>query len=145
MNHTNGNLLHLLNQRVRLLNQRMNEKLKEYDLYTSQWAILYCLYMKGAMTQTDIWKYLNVEAPTVTRTITRLQQKGWLIRQPGSDKRQRIVKITEEAKIQLDELVEVVRNYEDEQIFDLTEEDEQQLRQLLDKIGSEGVNNYEST
>lgn len=128
------NLLHLLNQSVRLLNQRMNEKLNEYDLYTSQWAIIYCLHSNGPMTLTDIWQYLNVEAPTVTRTVKRLEEKGWLIRRPGADKRQRIVHIPDEAKDQVAQLAEVIRSYEDEQLFHLSTEEEQQLRQLLKTI-----------
>ncbi len=32
------------------------------------------------MTQKEIWSYLNVEAPTVTRTIKRLEENGWIQR-----------------------------------------------------------------
>ena len=30
------------------------------------------------MTLTQIWKYLNVEAPTITRTVNRLAELGWI-------------------------------------------------------------------
>ncbi|WP_079478078.1 MarR family winged helix-turn-helix transcriptional regulator [Halobacillus salinus] len=136
MNYSNHNLLHLLNQSVRLMNQRMNEKLKEYDLYTSQWAIIYCLHKNGPMTLTDIWQYMNVEAPTVTRTVKRLEEKGWLSRKPGTDKRQRIVHIADNAKDEVSRLADTIRSYEDEQLFHLSTEEENQLRQLLEQITS---------
>ena len=37
------------------------------------------------MTQKEIWQYLNVEAPTVTRTIVRLEESGWINRREGTD------------------------------------------------------------
>ncbi|UOQ95388.1 MarR family transcriptional regulator [Halobacillus shinanisalinarum] len=136
-------LLHLLNQQVRTLNKQVNEKLKDHELYFSQWSILYCLFKNGPMTQTAIWQYLNVEAPTVTRTITRLEQNGWVLREPGPDKRERIIKITEASQAKVEQLVEVIRTYE-ENLIGLTEQEEEQLRLLLNKLGlKERKNNYE--
>ncbi|MYL30905.1 MarR family transcriptional regulator [Halobacillus halophilus] len=134
MDRSDHNILHLLNQQVRRLNQRMNEKLKEYDLYMSQWAVIYTLHTMGPMTQKEIWQYLNVEAPTVTRTITRLEEKGWLVRKQGADKRQRIIHISPEAEQRRDEIAASIRKYEDEQLLGLTEEEEKQLRGLLERM-----------
>ncbi|UZM96996.1 MarR family transcriptional regulator [Lysinibacillus sp. MHQ-1] len=41
------------------------------------------------MTLTQIWKYLNVEAPSITRAITRLETLGWVERLDGEDKREK--------------------------------------------------------
>ncbi|UOR10899.1 MarR family winged helix-turn-helix transcriptional regulator [Halobacillus amylolyticus] len=144
MNFSNHHLLHLLNQQVRTLNKQVNERLKVHGLFLSQWSILYCLYKKGPMTQTSIWQYLNVEAPTVTRTITRLVEKGWVTREKGSDKRERIIEISNEAHAKVAELVEIIRTYEDEILIGLSAKEEEQLRLLLRKLGSkERNNNYE--
>ncbi len=43
------------------------------------------------MTQTDIWKYVNVEAPIVTRTIAKMEENGSIVHQQGEDKRERII------------------------------------------------------
>ncbi|WP_281658574.1 MarR family transcriptional regulator [Halobacillus sp. Cin3] len=144
MERSDHNILHLLNQQVRRLNQRMNEKLKEYDLYMSQWVIIYTLHTMGPMTQKEIWQYLNVEAPTVTRTITRLEEKGWLVRKQGADKRQRIIHISPEAEQLRNEISTSIRKYENEQLLGLTKEEEHQLRHLLEKMMvEEGDHNAE--
>ncbi|WP_163527720.1 MarR family winged helix-turn-helix transcriptional regulator [Halobacillus ihumii] len=136
MNSSNHNLVHLLNQQVRLLNKQINEKLNEFGLYTSQWSILYCLYKNGPMTQTAICQYLNVEAPTVTRTITRLEEKDWINRKPGLDKRARIIQINESTFGHVADLADIIRTYEDEELLGLTKEEEHQLRTLLNKLGT---------
>lgn len=70
----NNLVFHELHQKSRLSIKEVNEVLKAYGLYSSQYSILFCLKRFGSMTQTEIWQYLNVEAPTVTRTLTRLEK-----------------------------------------------------------------------
>ncbi|MFD2923702.1 MarR family winged helix-turn-helix transcriptional regulator [Halobacillus naozhouensis] len=136
MDCSNHHLLHLLNQQVRILNKQINDKLKDFGLYTSQWSVLYCLYKNGPMTQTAIWQYLNVEAPTVTRTLTRLEEKGWITRKPGVDRRARIIQINESSFDQVADLADIIRTYEDEELLGLTKEEEHQLRSLLNRLGT---------
>src|SRR5690606_5851570 len=90
-------LFHALFQKTRLLSKELNAVLKEHDLFASQWTVLYCIYEHGNMSLTEIWKYLNVEAPTVTRTVNRLAELGWLTIEEGKDRRERIVKLSEQA------------------------------------------------
>ncbi|MCI2455296.1 MarR family winged helix-turn-helix transcriptional regulator, partial [Listeria monocytogenes] len=70
--------LYQIHQGARLLSKKANEALAAYDLYMSQWTVLFCLDTFGPKTQKDIWTYLNVEAPTITRTVTRLEANGWV-------------------------------------------------------------------
>lgn len=129
------NLVHLLNQRARLIAKEVNNRLKAHNLYHSQWAILHCLHRLGPMTQTAIWKYFNVEAPTVTRTLVRMEKNGWIIRMPGEDKRERIIQLTEDAKRQYPIIQQTIHALEEEMLNDITFKEKKQLYKLLDKIG----------
>ena len=71
-------LFHEIFQKTRLLSKELNLVLKEYDLFASQWTVLYCVHQHEEMILTNIWRYLNVEAPTITRTVSRLEELGWL-------------------------------------------------------------------
>src|SRR5690625_5791444 len=82
---TNQDVFHTFNQRARLFSKSLKVHLIEHGLYSSQWFILFCLYHFGTMTQTEIWKYLKVEAPTVTRSLTKMEKNGWVIRKHGED------------------------------------------------------------
>ena len=77
-------LFHILFQQNRYLVNQLNAVLKKHGLFNAQWTLLFLLNQNGPMTLTAIWKYLNVEAPTVTRTVTRLETLGWVERRQGS-------------------------------------------------------------
>lgn len=87
------------------------------------------------MTQTEIWQYMNVEAPTVTRTLTKLEQSGWIVRLQGKDKRERIVQLSEEAERIVPEIEKRILEVESELVSSLSEEEQEELIRLLKKIG----------
>lgn len=125
----------MLYQKTRHMTKEVNEYLQKHGLYSSQWSILYCLKSHGPMTQSEIWRYLNVEAPTVTRTLLKLEESGLVKRTPGSDKRERLVSLTDKA-IELLPLVEQdVRDFEQNMVASLTDEEQEHLYDLLKKLG----------
>ncbi|MFZ4450324.1 MarR family winged helix-turn-helix transcriptional regulator [Salibacterium aidingense] len=132
-----SDVLHLLNQKVRLFSKELNEYVQQHELYASQWTILYVLTKRGPMTQTEIWKYLQVEAPTVTRTLTRMEKKGWVKRISGQDKRERIIVLTETAERMLPEIQDSVKAFEERFAGSLTEKEQIELYRLLEKLGTD--------
>ncbi|WP_062440665.1 MarR family winged helix-turn-helix transcriptional regulator [Thalassobacillus devorans] len=136
MNTETRELFHLLNQRVRLITKEVNNVLSDHGLYHSQWSIIFCLDQFGPMTQTAIWKYLNVEAPTVTRTLSRMEKNGWIIRKQGEDKRERVIEMTDAAKQKFTAVNEAVDQIEKEMAHPLSSEEIQHLKHLLRKLGA---------
>lgn len=131
---TNYEVFHLLNQKKRLLEKELNTVLKPFQLYTAQWAILYCLDRFGSMTQTDIWKYLHVKAPTVTRTLAKMEKNGWIYRKYGIDRRERVITLTNRAKQQLPKIKQQVKIVERKLLQHLSAAEMEQLNILLRKI-----------
>ena len=131
-------LFHEIHQKSRLSIKEVNEALKEFELYSSQWSILFCLKQFGPMTQKEIWQYMNVEAPTVTRTLVRLEGSGWLFRREGKDKRERIVQLSSFAEQKVPEIENRIRQAEEDLLSKLSDEEQDQLIGLLKKIGIAG-------
>lgn len=129
-------LFHEVHQKSRLAIKEANEVLKGYSLYSAQWSILFCINQFGPMTQKEIWRYLNVEAPTVTRTLLKLEESGWIRRTEGADKRQRIVCLTQKAEANIAKVEERIAQLESDMLADLTQEEREQLKSLLRKIKS---------
>ena len=127
-------IFHALFQKSRYLTNSLNEVLKQHNLYSSQWAILYCLHKHGPMTLTQIWKYLNVEAPSITRAITRLESLGWVLRMDGEDKREKIVTLSSYAEERLPTITKTILAFEEEMVGALTVEEQQQFMILLKKM-----------
>ena len=127
-------LFHTFFQQYRHLINHLNDALKEHGLFSSQWTILFVLKERGPMTLTAIWKYLNVEAPTVTRTVSRLETLGYVKREEGTDRREKIVRLTDEGLAIMPEVEASVLAFEAAMMANLTKEEAAQLEHLLGKM-----------
>jgi MarR family transcriptional regulator for hemolysin len=127
-------LFHELFQKSRFLTNEINLTLKKHNLYASQWTVLFCIQKHGEMSLTQIWKYLNVEAPTITRTVYRLVELGWIDIRPGKDRREKIVRLSDKASQDFSTIKESILEFEDRMVESLTKEEEKILIELLRKI-----------
>ena len=130
-------LFHDIFQKTRLLSKELNQVLKEYDLFASQWTVLYCVHQHGEMILTNIWKYLNVEAPTITRTVSRLEELGWLATSEGKDRREKIVRLSKEAEGKFPAIEAAIIRFENEFLNDLSKDEQRDLMELLNKLNKE--------
>lgn len=133
----NNIVFHEMHQKARLSIKEVNETLKDFGLYSAQWSILYSLKQFGEMTQTNIWKYLHVEAPTVTRTLMKLEQRKLIIRKEGNDKRERIVQLTEQAHMMIPKIEAKIAEVEGRLLQSLSASEVHELTRLLKKLGKD--------
>ncbi|MEK4385530.1 MarR family transcriptional regulator [Solibacillus sp. FSL W7-1464] len=127
-------LFHTFFQQNRYLVNQLNDVLKQHGLFSSQWTVLFLLHQNGPMTLTAIWKYLDVEAPTVTRTVTRLETLGWVERVQGADKREKMIDLTSKAMEHFPQIEASVVSFEEKMTKNLSEEDQALLIHLLKKM-----------
>lgn len=73
---------------------KLNVYLASHQLYSSQWAILRLLISEKSLTLVEISNSLNVEKPTTTRMIQKLNELGYVTTVPGKDKREKKVQLT---------------------------------------------------
>jgi MarR family transcriptional regulator for hemolysin len=130
-------LFHEIFQKTRFLSKELNLVLKEYDLFASQWSVLYCVHRHDEMILTNIWRYLNVEAPTVTRTVSRLEELGWLKTHEGNDRREKMVRLSEEAVVKFPVIEASIIQFENEFLGNLSSEEQAMLIALLKKLDKE--------
>ncbi|AXN41748.1 MarR family transcriptional regulator [Peribacillus butanolivorans] len=116
----------------RSFTKKLNEQLAKVDLFHSQWLIVYYLNQYGCSTLVEISNYLDVEKPTVTRTVNRLEERKLIEQIPGKDKRERRIQLTESGERTYQEAKKVVEEFELQLMSGLAEEDrETTLRTLL--------------
>ncbi|WP_096439953.1 MarR family winged helix-turn-helix transcriptional regulator [Alteribacter populi] len=125
---------HLVNQTARKFKKRLNEHLSPLELFSSQWGIIFYLAQKEKVTQIEISEYLNVEAPTITRTLTRLEEEGWIQREAGKDRRERFVMLSPKAKLRYQDWLHASHNMEREAISGINENDLTVFRRVLKQI-----------
>ncbi|ARK29623.1 MarR family winged helix-turn-helix transcriptional regulator [Halalkalibacter krulwichiae] len=125
---------HVTNQLARKFKKKWDEQLSPTGLFSSQWAILYFLFKKGKVTQIEISKYLNVEAPTITRTLNRLEEDGWINRESGKDRRERFVCLTDKAREHYPELLKLAQEIENETIAGISEQELYIFRRVVEQM-----------
>jgi len=125
---------HKVNQLARSFTKKLNEKISPLGLHSSQWAIIVCLYEKKQCTQIELSQYLRVEAPTITRTLARMEENGWVTRQYGTDKRERHIKLTEKSHGMFVKWHEVKNNIEIGAIKDISKDELDIFNNVLEKM-----------
>lgn len=123
-----------VNQLARNFTKKLNEKIAPLGLYSSQWSIILYLHEKKQCTQIEISQYLGVEAPTITRTLTKMEEMGLVIRTEGKDKRERIINLTEKAYEMFPKWFEEAKNIEVEAINNINKEELEIFNSVLEKM-----------
>jgi DNA-binding MarR family transcriptional regulator len=88
---------HKINQLARTFKKKLNEGISQHGLFASQWPIIIYLVEHKICTQVELSHYLNIEAPSITRTIGRMELEGLISRQEGEDRRVRHIRLTDKA------------------------------------------------
>lgn len=125
---------HNVNQLARSFSKKLNERISSLGLYTSQWGIVLYLHKKKECTQVELCKYLGVEAPTITRTLARMEEMGLVIRTEGKDKRERNIKLTEKACEMFPKWQEAAESVELEAVNNISEEELESFNKTLKKM-----------
>ncbi|KAF0820634.1 MULTISPECIES: MarR family winged helix-turn-helix transcriptional regulator [unclassified Cytobacillus] len=134
MHPNQSEFFHSINQFTRHFSKVLNESLVPLGLYAAQWTIIYRLKTGGASTQKDISSYLGVEAPTMTRTLARLEKSGWITRTAGKDKREKLISLTDAAILEYDNWLAAVRSSESNILQNITEEEISTMIRLMAKM-----------
>ena len=93
---------------------KLNQRLKPLGLSQSRWrALLFISRAADGLSQTELARMLAIEAPTVTRLVTQLEQDGWVKRRSAAhDARCKTVLLTSKARrviVQIEQAVAQLR------------------------------------
>lgn len=127
---------HGINQFSRHFSKLLNERLVPLGLYSSQWSIIYLLHEKGPQTQKELAAYLAIEAPSITRTVARLEKAGFIEKTQGNDKRENRIVLTGEAISKYPIWLEEIKTCEKEVLSDINEHDFHTMLNIIQKMNS---------
>ena len=73
----------------------LNELMSTYKLSYSLWQVIFYLKNNGPSTLVEISNQYNVEKPTITRRVHRLEELQMVKQIPGKDRREKVIQLTE--------------------------------------------------
>ena len=109
--------------------------LNQLGLHTGQEMLLFQLWTEEGLTQSQLCDNLGVEPPTITKTVQRLEQAGWVERrQDAEDARVSRVYLTSKGRALQVQVQKVWDDLEILTVRGLSEVERALLRRLLDQI-----------
>ncbi len=94
-----------ITQAARSMRTALSHNLAASGLYAGQDGVILALAQEGSMTPGQIAQKLGVKAPTMTRTIGRMEAQGFVERSAGEgDGRLTMVKLTESGQKSVDHI-----------------------------------------
>jgi MarR family transcriptional regulator for hemolysin len=125
----------LLKKTHRLLLKRANELIKPYDINHAYTFILMELFNQDGLTQTELVQLIEVEQPTVVRTLDRMERDGFISRKPSTTDRRAVhIYLTEKAKNAQNDLIQSAALLNNQAFSGFTEEEQLKLREFLLRI-----------
>lgn len=110
----------------------LSRNLLETGLYAGQDGVILALAEADGLTAGALAARLGVKAPTMTRTIGRLEAQGFVERRPdGADGRLTVVHLTEAGRASLGQILDAGRTSERQAADGLSEKEVRTLLKLL--------------
>jgi len=130
-------LLASLQNAARVGRTHMARLLQTTGLYAGQESVMELLAGKDGQTLGQLASSLGVKPPTVTKTVTRLAEQGFVERRPSeTDARQIHVWLTEEGRAVLEQMQRAIRDAELRALDGVKKKERKQLAKILAKIES---------
>ncbi|WP_394132070.1 MarR family winged helix-turn-helix transcriptional regulator [Shewanella maritima] len=129
------NLGYLVSHLNIALQQELDTRLKRYQLDIKLWPVLFSLWQKQGLSQTELSKYCDVANYTMTRLLDQLQVQGLITRHQEADNRRVFqIYLTDEGKALEQDLIREAEWVNEQFLSALTLSEQQTLMALLNKV-----------
>ena len=122
----------LVSVAARLFSRALQSRFAEHDVSAGQWPLLLYLWGKDGLSQKQLSRRVQIEEPTTTRTLDRMERDGLVRRIRDENDRRRInIFLTERANLLRDELVPYALEVNALATHGLSEQDKAKINSLL--------------
>lgn len=113
----------------------INKEVSEYGIGSGQFMFLLELYINDGKNQEEIAETLKIDKGTTARALKKLEEQGFVTRiKDENDKRSNKIYLNDKAKDVRDGVLDVLNDWNKEITKNLTEEEEEMLKSLLEKV-----------
>lgn len=127
----NDELIRQLFHTTRLFSRTLNSVVIASGLHSTEWMAFYVVYSRGGMSQAELNRYFKVEPAAVTRTLTRLEGKGYISRHPLAKGRGKYIEVTPAGERLFAQLEGAVVAHRNMALQGLDAKDKQELTRIL--------------
>lgn len=131
------NLTRTVHEISLMISRIFNRRVKDFGLTQVQWRILYLLYPRDGLRQTEIAEALAMTRPSLGHVVDKLEEEGWVERRDDpDDRRANLVFLTDKATPLIPQLESLSNEIVDTSMNGLDQRDRNALLALLDTVHS---------
>ncbi len=90
-----------LRRAARALTHLYERALRPLGLRATQFTMLQALELAGEVSQGELGQMLVMDSTSLTRTLEIMRRRGWLVKRPGKDQRERRLSLSHAGRQQL--------------------------------------------
>ena len=125
----------ILNKTALLSKAHFNNYLKEYDISPEQWSLVFRVVERSGLTQKELSDSTYKDQANITRSIDRLEQKGFLKRiENPNDRRSFQLVPTQDAIALVERIIPLSQAFNAQLTQGFNEEETKMLIALLNKV-----------
>lgn len=96
--YTDDRLIHYLYLTMRAFTKGVNDAMKPFDLYSSEWTVLNFVIRHDQFPQSGIAAALEIEEAAISKTLNKMEKKGLIVRTTRSDRREKHISLTDKGR-----------------------------------------------
>ncbi len=131
-------LIRQLHVTVRAFTKGVNEVMKPLGLYSSEWTVLNFVAKHDSFPQSDIAAALEIEGAAISKTLSKMEQKGLIVRTSSQDKREKRISLTEKGRELYPLAAQAAGSHRSAVLAGLSRDDRRQMlsfiQSMLDRI-----------
>lgn len=77
-------------------------EIRKSGIEPTQFTLLAVLSRREEASQGELAEWLAIDSTTLTRTLGRLEERGWIVSRPGEDRRERWLRLTARGRSRLE-------------------------------------------
>lgn len=125
----------ILNKTALLSKAHFNNYLKEYDISPEQWSLVFRVVERSGLTQKELSDSTYKDQANITRSIDRLEQKGFLKRiENPNDRRSFQLVPTQDAIALVERIIPLSQAFNAQLTQGFSEEETKMLIALINKV-----------
>jgi DNA-binding MarR family transcriptional regulator len=91
-----------LRRLTRIVTRIYDQELREADIEITQFGLLTALKQVGEANQKTLSAGFAMDSTTLTRTLALMRKRGWITVRAGKDRRERLFRLTDAGRKQID-------------------------------------------
>src|SRR5688572_3993248 len=124
-----------LTQVIAARDRELAQGLRDYGLRVPEWRTLAALYSKKRCTMSELADFATIDRTTLTRTVDRMQDAGWLARlADAEDMRVTRLALTAGGRRMFERIWPTVQRLNDLALAEVSQPEIQSLRKILGRM-----------